>query len=165
VCHALKRHRDVMQALRGLDLQKRFARGSPALVISIDPYIKWLRQHFDVTVLIKQPHVAGTVYGDICHPPFKPGSFRLVIQSHVMEHVKNDLRATRMIKRLLKPGGLYVSNVPCGAGPRTIEFGAPDPAQHGHWRLYGGEDYMKLLTAAGLQNVRQAAGKTFIAER
>lgn len=163
-CGALRRHRDNFIAMRRAGLFER-PTGSRILMVSIDPYLRKLQRRFKVTVLIKQQGVSGTIYGDICKPPFTGKSFEAVIATHVLEHVHNDVKAVAMIYQLLTPGGLFVSNVPCGDKPGTVEFGRPNPKQHGHWRLYGREGYKGLLHHAGFTDITNARGTAFTARR
>ncbi len=52
---------------------------------------------------------------------FPDNSFDLVITSDVMEHVRLDHKAHQEIRRVLKPGGIYVFTVPhFRHGPNTI---------------------------------------------
>ena len=52
---------------------------------------------------------------------FPDNSFDLVITSDVMEHVRLDNRAHQEIRRVLKPGGVYLFTVPhFRHGPKTI---------------------------------------------
>jgi SAM-dependent methyltransferase len=52
---------------------------------------------------------------------FPDNSFDLVITSDVMEHVRLDNRAHQEIRRVLKPGGVYIFTVPhFRHGPKTI---------------------------------------------
>jgi SAM-dependent methyltransferase len=164
VCKSLRRHRDNLFALSragAYDLPRK----APLLMVSLDPYRLKLSRHFNVTVLIKQHDIPNTIYGDICKPPFRPASFSVVIASHVLEHVRFDNRAVESIFRLLAPCGIFVSNVPCGTGPRTREFRAPDPKQHGHWRLYGKQDYVSMLRKAGFRQVKNVRSTAFTAKK
>lgn len=163
-CRSLERHRSVFSVFQQLKFFTRFKRRTALLMVSMDiAYWARLRKHFNVSVLTLEQGQKGTVYGDICAPPFKPGKFVIVVQVHAMEHVKDDRKATRSIYRLMKPGGFYISNVPC-RGSKTVEFNAADPDQHGHWRLYGLDGYLQLLCECGFVRVRRI-GATFIAEK
>lgn len=134
------------------------------LMVSMDPYYKRLCDYYNVVVLTRVKGQPNTIRGNICKPPFKAESFDVIIQVHVLEHIKNDRRATTEIYKLLKPGGTYVSNIPCKNGVSTVEFPAVDPANHGHWRLYGTEDYAALLRDCGFVSVSHV-GATFTGRR
>lgn len=84
-------------------------------------------------------------------------AYDIIVCSHVLEHVKDDAKAMRELKRILKPDGVCVVLVPLVAGkPDTEEewgcskeenwrrFGQSD-----HSRLYGREDFIRRLQKAG----------------
>jgi SAM-dependent methyltransferase len=89
---------------------------------------------------------------DIQHPD---ESFDVIYCSHVLEHVPDDRRAMRELRRVLKKDGWAVLLVPITA-ERTIEdLTVTDPAererlfgQHDHVRRYG-PDYADRLREAG----------------
>ena len=58
---------------------------------------------------------------DIQSIPYPDNSFDLVFASHVLEYVKNDMRAIQEIKRVLRPGGLAFLPVPM-LHDKTIDF-------------------------------------------
>jgi SAM-dependent methyltransferase len=93
---------------------------------------------------------------DIQHPD---ESFDVIYCSHVLEHVPDDRRAMRELRRVLKKDGWAVLLVPITA-ERTIEDPTvTDPAererlfgQHDHVRRYG-PDYADRLREAGFDVV------------
>jgi SAM-dependent methyltransferase len=50
--------------------------------------------------------------GDITNLPFPPQHFDLLIANHVLEHIRDLDLALAEIKRVLKPGGLLIAQVP-----------------------------------------------------
>lgn len=91
--------------------------------------------------------------------PFANNEFNLVICNHVLEHVEEDYIALQEIKRVLKPGGIAILQVPISANTyKTFE----DPqiknpelrhkfyGQVDHVRIYG-QEYPKLLEDAGFK--------------
>jgi SAM-dependent methyltransferase len=86
-------------------------------------------------------------------------SFDAVICSHVLEHVPSDRRALRELRRILRPGGWILIQVPLPSGQlrtdedpsvtspaeRTRRFGQAD-----HCRLYG-MDLVDRIREAGLE--------------
>ena len=95
---------------------------------------------------------------DIQKTPFRDDTFDVVVCNHVMEHVSDDSVAMREIRRILKPRGWAMLQVPIAlALDRTIE----DPTattdeqrierfgQEDHVRLYSRADYVTRLQAAG----------------
>jgi SAM-dependent methyltransferase len=98
-----------------------------------------------------------SVVTDLTELAFADGAFDLVMCSHVLEHIADDRRAMREIRRVLKPGGRAILQVPMQfelaatledlsiTDPATRErlYGQPD-----HVRLYG-RDYLDRLAGAG----------------
>jgi len=65
-------------------------------------------------------------------------TFDLIICSHVLEHVKNDMRAIEDMFRVLKSGGACYILVPFDKNRRnTIEYDKPNPLDPLHVRAYG----------------------------
>jgi SAM-dependent methyltransferase len=93
---------------------------------------------------------------DLTALAFEDASFDLVIAFHVLEHVPDDAAAFSEIRRVLRPGGSALLQVPLRDGP-TIEDPAVDTpeqrrevfGQEDHVRLYG-TDFAARIAAAGL---------------
>lgn len=84
-------------------------------------------------------------------------TYDIIVCSHVLEHVENDLRAMEELHRILKPEGMCLVLVPLVVGKTDTEeqwgceaeenwrrFGQGD-----HVRLYGREDFIRRLRRAG----------------
>ncbi|OGO07466.1 MAG: hypothetical protein A2Y92_01725 [Chloroflexi bacterium RBG_13_57_8] len=96
---------------------------------------------------------------DITLTGFPDNIFDVIICSHVLEHVPDDIRAITELYRMLKPGGRAFLQVPVFSSlEKTFEdaavtapeervkaFGHPD-----HVRIYG-RDFTDRLAKAGLQ--------------
>jgi SAM-dependent methyltransferase len=94
---------------------------------------------------------------DVTALPYPDASFDVVICNHVLEHVPDDATAMRELRRVMRPDGVAILQVPISANSATTDedpsiadpreqerrFGQPD-----HVRLYG-QDYVDRLTAAG----------------
>ncbi|HRJ28192.1 MAG TPA: class I SAM-dependent methyltransferase [Cyclobacteriaceae bacterium] len=99
---------------------------------------------------------------DITNLSFADHSFDLIFCSHVLEHIPDDRKAMREIKRVLKPDGLAILLVPImdSYKGRKIEktyedFSITDPkqremafGQHDHVRIYA-RDFNERLEEAG----------------
>jgi SAM-dependent methyltransferase len=108
-----------------------------------------------VTADIESP--LAMVKMDIHQIPFEANSFDVAFCNHVMEHVKDDIKAMSEIYRVLKPGGWAIIQSPLWPGlattfedPKIINpkerekiFGQSD-----HVRNYG-TDYGRRLEKAG----------------
>ncbi|MBE0627722.1 MAG: methyltransferase domain-containing protein [Burkholderiales bacterium] len=92
---------------------------------------------------------------DVTAIQFGDASFDVILCNHVLEHVPEDGKAMRELRRVLKPGGWAIMQVPI-KGETTQEDPAVTSAaertrlygQHDHVRQYG-RDYAQRLRAAG----------------
>lgn len=94
---------------------------------------------------------------DVTDIQFADDTFDLLICNHVLEHIPDDRRAMRELRRVLKPGGTAILQVPISAtSAETIEDpDITDPearaqafGQFDHVRIYG-QDYVGRLEEAG----------------
>jgi SAM-dependent methyltransferase len=68
---------------------------------------------------------------------------------HVLEHVPNEAKALSEIRRVLKPGGTAIFQVPIDATvEHTYEYEKPDPREVGHVRRYA-RDFAARLRRHG----------------
>lgn len=100
---------------------------------------------------------------DVQNMEFPDALFDVVICNHVLEHVPDDRRAMREIRRILNPGGFAILQVPANHSmEKTYEDASiTDPAerekhfrQRDHYRLYG-RDYPLRLQEEGF-SIRDA---------
>ena len=97
---------------------------------------------------------------DVLDMPFQEPEFDIVFCNHVMEHVKDDMKAMREIFRVMKSGGWGIIQIPLfhplpettyedskvtSPADREKAFGQSD-----HVRLYG-KDYIDRLKSAGFE--------------
>ena len=94
---------------------------------------------------------------DLIKLSFSDNSFDLIYCSHVLEHIKEDIKAMREIYRILRKGGTAILQVPLFDIEKTIEdknyseekkielFGQKD-----HVRAYG-KDYVDRITSVGFK--------------
>ena len=94
---------------------------------------------------------------DVQHINLPDNSIGVVLLSHVLEHVENDLLAIREIYRVLAPAGKLFVQVPLGRESITQDECIVTPegrlARYGktdHVRLYG-EDILDRLSNAGFK--------------
>jgi SAM-dependent methyltransferase len=98
------------------------------------------------------------VKADLTNLHFATASFDVVICSHVLEHVPDDGKAMREIRRVLAPGGTALLMVPlANDGLGTDEDSSvtsPEDrdrlyGQFDHLRLYGRDDFAARVAVAG----------------
>jgi SAM-dependent methyltransferase len=116
-----------------------------------------------ITADIESP--LAKVKMDIHAIPFPENTFDVVLCNHVLEHVKDDIQAMREIRRVLKPGGFAILQVPFfnPVGEKTFEDDTvTDPrerekifGQNDHVRKYG-HDYPQRISASGLKAIEDA---------
>lgn len=73
---------------------------------------------------------------DITALPFEDSSYDFVFASHVLEHIREDEKAVREVRRILRPGGLAILPVPIVC-EKTIEYPHANPQEAGHVRAPG----------------------------
>jgi len=99
----------------------------------------------------------ASVAADGCALPFDDAAFDMILSFHVLEHIPDDAAAMRELRRVLKPGGMLILQVPRRPGQPTEEDvdASPDEkarrfGQSDHVRYYG-FDLESRLESAGLQ--------------
>jgi len=97
---------------------------------------------------------------DIHEIPFEENTFDVIFCNHVLEHVADDITAMQEMRRVLKPGGWAILQVPFFYPLKEITYQNDtivDPkerekhfGQDDHVRMYG-KDYGKRLASAGFK--------------
>ena len=101
---------------------------------------------------------------DIHDIPFEDNSFDVIFCNHVLEHVDDDILAMQEMRRVLRPGGWAILQVPfffpikettyedksiTSAADREKAFGQDD-----HVRMYG-KDYADRLASSGFKVIEE----------
>ncbi|HXD77862.1 MAG TPA: methyltransferase domain-containing protein [Puia sp.] len=126
---------------------------------------RWLATRADVTTADLEPGLYRTVdrsvrQADATRLGFADASFDIVIANHVLEHIPDDAAAMKEFRRVLRPRGAAILQVPFSPTlPATLEDSrVTDPleresmfGQRDHVRVYALTDYVKRLSAAGFR--------------
>jgi len=90
-------------------------------------------------------------------PKLAPGAFDVVLLISVLEHLRDPLAALESARRLLRPGGVLLVNVPTWRGKFFLEFSAfrlglsPRVEIDDHKMYYDKRDLWPLLVRAGFR--------------
>lgn len=163
-CLALERHRLIWLYLK----RKTDFFSKEAKMLHIAPELCFMDrfealENLDyITGDIESP--LAKVKMDIHEIPFEDDSIDIIFCNHVLEHVDNDMKALSEMKRVLKPGGWAILQVPFFYPlPETTyeDKSIVDPkerekafGQDDHVRMYG-QDYAKRLASSGLNVVEE----------
>jgi ubiquinone/menaquinone biosynthesis C-methylase UbiE len=122
--------------------------------------VEWFRrQGTNIVTIDLRPGIAMLTM-DITRLGFKANTFDVIVCSHVLEHLPDDLMAMREILRVIKEGGICLVQVPIQPGLlETVEYDEPKPEEHNHLRAYG-QDFASRLNSAGFE-VRHAEDELF----
>lgn len=135
-CGTLERHRVqylvVMDLLEGLDTSKM-----KMLHFAPEPFFRKIfasrfgkYETADLCMKGVDHHV------DLQNLPFADATYDFIFASHVLEHVPDDQKAIREIRRILKPSGVAVLPVPVVA-EKTVEYPEANPHEAYHMRAPG----------------------------
>jgi SAM-dependent methyltransferase len=157
-CGSGERHRLLWFYLR--DNRDNFLPGARVLDIAPDKFIYkafFKNANIDYRSIDINSNRNPTHLMDITDLKFDDASFDLILCSHVLEHIQDDLKAAQEICRVLKPTGMAIIQVPIWAEKtvedktianpeaRSAHFGHPD-----HVRRYG-PDFADRIREAGLE--------------
>lgn len=85
-------------------------------------------------------------------------SFDLVLCLHILEHIPDDAAAMHELRRIIRPDGTVVLDVPFSEHDETFEPTTTNPrerlrllGQSDHVRLYGRSDFRRRLEEAGFE--------------
>lgn len=141
-CGALERHR--LQYLVLMDIfDRKDCSRLKMLHFAPEPFFKaiflnWFGEYETADLHMK--NVNHSV--DIQSLPFEEETYDFIFASHVLEHIPNDKKALKEIRRVLKPDGIAVLPVPVVCD-KTIEYPEPNPLEAGHVRAPGVDYFQK----------------------
>lgn len=140
-CGSLERHR--LQYLVLCDLAKLIDfKSKSCLHIAPEIFFKNYFENMFSKYCTADLHSKNVDFNfDLCDIPFESSSFDVVYASHVMEHIFDDTKALKEIKRILRPGGIAILPVPI-LSLSTVEYSEPNPSEEMHVRAPG-TDYFE----------------------
>jgi len=158
-CSSRPRHRLLWLFLT----HERLLMGSPLRVLHFapEPFLESRLRRVPrmrlVTVDLEDPR--ADVRADIVDLPFEDGEFDLILCSHVLEHVPDDRRGIKELRRVLAPSGVAIVQSPVNYDQNGT-FEAPQEtnpeerlklfSQRDHVRVYG-PDLKDRLENAGFR--------------
>jgi SAM-dependent methyltransferase len=147
-CGSLDRHRMLWRRLRevlepGSRVLHFAPEGALARSIATIPGVQYTAADLEPASAGLAAHIQ-VVRADITDQPWADDSFDVAVVSHVLEHVPDDLKAMRELRRVLTPEGRVVSHHPSDpARERTFE----DPSvvtPEERLRVYGQNDHVRI---------------------
>lgn len=89
--------------------------------------------------------------GDITQMHYQDNIADYFLCFHVLEHIEKDIQALEEIRRVLKPGGMAILQVPTDwDAEKTCEYSCADPRDVGHFRRYG-RDFAQRISLSGFE--------------
>ena len=159
-CHALERHRALWLYIKNntdlFDDNNRYTKllhfaPEPALYYKIRVY-----PHIDYYPVDIEPNRVGLCdVVDIQSIQYDVAMFDVIICNHVLEHIPDDSRAMREMRRVLKKSGVAYISVPISNMESTFEDSAYNTPE---LRLlhYGQDDHVRIYGKDFLQRLRDS---------
>jgi SAM-dependent methyltransferase len=152
-CHDRERHLSMYLHAAGLMTALRSAR-----ILHFAPERQLQRviaQSVPLEYLRADLHPAqrGVMRVDLTNMPFPDDRFDLVIANHVLEHVSDDAKALREIRRVLRPSGHAVLQTPYASQRASTHEDAGIATEHERLQAYGQEDHVRLYGSDFAQRV------------
>lgn len=146
-CYSLPRHRAMcIFLLNELGLKNLFG-----IILHFSPseslrnFISFhLNKKFKYFISTYDYSIRSDFVSDLMFIPVKDSSVDFIICLHILEHIKDDLKAIRELWRIIKPNGKIVLMVPIDMEKNTEEYKKPNRLFDDHFRYYG-KDFMSKL--------------------
>lgn len=89
---------------------------------------------------------------------YADGTFDAFICSHVLEHVSDDAKAMRELRRVLKPGGWGIMMVPINTKLQEIRENPGETDERMRWKNFGQGDHVRVYSRTGFVQRLKDAG-------
>lgn len=109
----------------------------------------------DICALAREANGVTMICGDIRHAKLSASSFDVVTMHDVLEHVFDPIGTLRACRRVLKPGGLLVVEMPDAESVLALAEG-PD------WAVFSPLEHVNLFTQANAARIVRAAGFSIV---
>ena len=96
------------------------------------------------------------LYLDITDTRLPDESYNLIICYHVLEHIKDDLKAMRELNRIMKKNGNGIIQTPFKEGETYEDFSKTTPEKR--LKHFGQEDHVRIYSLSGLKNRLEKTG-------
>jgi SAM-dependent methyltransferase len=166
--HHLRKRREYVQSVLSKELSKRKLEKFPALLdlgCGDGNNCLWLKEFADTLYasdynMVRLPRAHALVPGamvflaDIMSYPAEDNSFDCIFFNHVLEHIPDDIGALRIVRRILKPGGLLVLGAPnegCWWWQLAYKRDPESMKTTDHVHFYTAKSVCEKLHAVGLE--------------
>lgn len=151
-CGSSDRDRMIVSYLKKIGLNKASEDTKVLQIAPAQSIDYWIRKNcpqikYDTTDLFMEGVTFRSDIQDMNDVPNE--TYSLIICSHVLEHVKDDVKALKEMKRILKKDGQIVFLVPIDLSASTIdeEWGC---SEEENWRRFGQGDHCRQYSKEGL---------------
>lgn len=150
-CLSLERQRQLVHHLKNRTYL--FSFDAPT-ILDIGPskaMVKWFQKQGYNIVSVDLMRGIATIRMDITRLGFRDSVFDVIVCSHVLEHVRDDMAAMKEMLRVMKVRGSCVIQVPIQPDLlETVEYARPRPEDFDHIRAYG-QDFASRLKSVGFE--------------
>jgi len=80
---------------------------------------------------------------------YNNNSFDIILCSHVLEHIVEDLKAIKEIYRILRPGGYAIIMVPILLSLKEDLYNPDWITERDRWKYYGQNDHVRMYSKEG----------------
>ena len=122
-------------------------------VLEREAHLDYLSVDLDVSRAMVEVDITKIPYPDDC--------FDAILCNHVLEHVPNDRRAMSEIRRVLRPEGLAILQVPVSLSLDAIYEDSAILAPESRERAFGQRDHVRIYSPGGYRNRLEQVGFCF----